>query len=183
MGLDLVEFVMEVEEVFQYRFPNEDLLAITTPGKLIDYLATRLPAEATRRVSVSTDLLPLAPRRLARVGCHYAAIHPDTSLLKLIAADCRHATWQLVRNDAGMDDEWAWPRLAEPGWLDVFRRRRVGTLRETVRSLLPDIKRSPRPGWTRSELAATIDRLMRGKFGVSLNEDTEDKTWQELGVG
>lgn len=36
-------------------------------------------------------------------------------------------------------------------------------------------------GWTRSDVAAIIDQLMRNRLGVSLNEDTEDKTWQELG--
>jgi hypothetical protein len=43
MGLDLVEFVMSIEEAFQIRFPDEDMLAITTPRRLIDYLTARLP--------------------------------------------------------------------------------------------------------------------------------------------
>jgi acyl carrier protein len=30
MGLDMVEFVMEIEEAFSYQFRDEDMAALTT---------------------------------------------------------------------------------------------------------------------------------------------------------
>jgi hypothetical protein len=181
MGLDLVEFVMEVEEAFQLRIPDADWPGITTPRQLINYLAARWPAAAPECRSQRTFHL-LRRAIVERVGCPRSALRLDTSLLRLIRKENRADLWDAVRRDVGVERLGAWPRLADPGWLDPGRRRRVGTLREVVRFLVPGIDKRPRPGWTRPEVAAVIDRLMRGRFGVGLNRHTEDKTWQEMGI-
>jgi hypothetical protein len=47
---------------------------------------------------------------------------------------------------------------------------------------LPALQRSPRPAWTRPEVAAVVDRLMRDRFGLALDWRSEDKTWDEMGI-
>lgn len=39
MGLDLVEIVMRIEEDFEIEIPDRVAETLTTPGKVIDYLA------------------------------------------------------------------------------------------------------------------------------------------------
>src|SRR5690348_2802168 len=59
MGLDLVEYVMAVEDAFQISIPNEDAALIDTPQKLIDYLCDGL--------GESTDGPPLVQMVFYRV--------------------------------------------------------------------------------------------------------------------
>jgi acyl carrier protein len=50
LGLDsmsTIELVYQIEEVFDFEVPNEDLVKLTTVGSVIDYVENRLnlPAE------------------------------------------------------------------------------------------------------------------------------------------
>ena len=45
MGLDSVEFVMEVEEIFDLSFPEEDAVKVTTPGQVADFVQRQLALE------------------------------------------------------------------------------------------------------------------------------------------
>jgi len=43
LGLDLVEFVMRVEEEFDLDIPDEIRSTLVTPRKVIDHLSSRMP--------------------------------------------------------------------------------------------------------------------------------------------
>src|SRR5262245_16409803 len=128
MGLDLVEFVMEVEETFQYRIPDQDVTDLTTPRRLIDYLVAHLPTAATHVCPSQRIFYRLRSAVAARLGCPRSSLRPDTSLLTLIPAATRAATWSGLRQDFGVPGVSHWPRLADPGWFDLVRTQRVDTL-------------------------------------------------------
>ena len=45
-SLDLVELVMELEDRYGIRIPDEDAARIDTVGQAADFVASRLPSEA-----------------------------------------------------------------------------------------------------------------------------------------
>ena len=49
MGLDSVELVMEFEDFFEIRIPNEDAEKLQTVGDVTDYVHARLAAEGRPR--------------------------------------------------------------------------------------------------------------------------------------
>ena len=42
MGIDIVELVIEVEEAFDVKIPNDDYAELRTAGDLHDYIVTRM---------------------------------------------------------------------------------------------------------------------------------------------
>ena len=113
MGLDLLEFALSVEEAFQLRFPDEDLVGITTPRRLIDYLAVRLPVATTGFCLSRRAFYLLRTSFASRIGCPHSALRPDASLLALIPAADRSAVWEGVRREIGAAGSEHWPRLAD----------------------------------------------------------------------
>ena len=185
MGLDLLEFVMDVEKAFQFRFPDEDMTDLTTPGQLIDYLVAHLPTAAEHCCPSQRVFYRLRSAVAARLGCSRSALRPDTSLLALIPAQERATTWEGVRHDVGASRMPHWPRLDDPGWLHLFRPRCIGTLREAtnlVVARLPGaakIVKGHEAGWTRSQVAEVVHGLIQENFGMKRQHYTEDSRWNK----
>jgi hypothetical protein len=189
MGLDLVEFVMEVEEAFHFRFPDQDMTDLTTPRRLIDYLTTHLPTAAEHRCPSQRVFYRLRSAVVARLGCPRSALRPDTSLLALIPARIRAATWEGVHQEFAASWMPYWPRLDDPGWLDVFRPRRIGTLREATQLVvarLPGaakIVKGHEAGWTRSQVVEVVRGLIQENFGLQRAHYTDDSRWDtDMGI-
>jgi hypothetical protein len=182
MGLDLVEFTMEIEEAFDFRFPDEDTLGITTPRRLIDYLGQHLPA-ATDPVCLSQRAFYRLRQALAtRLRSPRNAFRPGTPLLPIIPAASRNEIWDEVCTQVGAASASGWPRLAEPGWFDFFRRARAGTLREAALFLVarfPHVLKGDDAGWTRTQIAEVVHPLICNRFGLRRNQYTEDSRWRE----
>jgi len=53
MGLDIVEFVMDVEESFGISIPDDVAERFTTPRKLIDYILDRVPRSSESRWAIA----------------------------------------------------------------------------------------------------------------------------------
>jgi hypothetical protein len=189
MGLDFHEFVMDVEETFQFRFPDESMTDFTTPRRLIDYLSARLPTAAEHFCPSQRVFYRLRSAVAARLGCPRSALRPDTSLLALIPGNVRAKTWEGVRRDCGASRMAHWPRLDDPDWLDFLRPRRIGTLREATKSIvarLPGaakVVKGHEAGWTRSQVAEAVHTLIVKNFGIERQDYTEDSRWdKDMGV-
>jgi len=189
MGLDLIEFVMDVEKVFQFRFPDDDMNDLTTPRRLIDYLTAHLPTAAEHRCPSQRVFYRLRSAVSARLGCPRSALRPDTSLLALIPAQERATTWEGVRQDFGASRMPHWPRLDDPGWLDLFRPVCIGTLREATKVVvarLPfaaKIVKGHETGWTRPQVAEVVHGLIQEHFGLKRQHYTEDSRWgKDMGI-
>ena len=184
MGLDLMVFTMAIEEAFEIRFPDEDMLAITTPRKLIDYVIARVP-KANADVCLSQRAFyRLRSSLVGQIGCSHSALRPDTPLLALIPIAERDAIWDRVRQDIGLANSKRWTRLAERGWFDLFREPRIGTLRDAVAFVVTRhavVAKGRDAGWTREQVAEVVHGLMREDLGINFecDEYTDDMRWQE----
>jgi hypothetical protein len=184
MGLDLVEFVMAVEEAFELRFPDEDMIELTTPRKLIDYVAASLSAAKADVCLSQRAFYRLRSSLAERIGCPRSALRPDTSLLEVIPVAERHAVWDGVRQELGLANAKRWPRLDEQGWFDFLRGPRICTLRDAALTIAthPEPTKGPDTGWTREQISAVIHRLIREELGLAVHEYMDDTSWQEMGI-
>lgn len=117
MGLILLELMCEVEEKFGIEIPDEDQERIMTPGKLIDYIAAKLPPATherclslwafnrIRKACVSTGLVTRRDLTL------------DLPFAEWIPRDQRKEIWpQLV----SVSQFPCWPGLTFPPWAVVL---------------------------------------------------------------
>ena len=186
MGLEVLEFTLAVEEAFNVRFPNEDMPAIKTPRKLVDYLAAHLPLSDSDYCLSQRAFYRLRYFFSARIECQRSEIRPDTSLTGLVRAEEAKSVWEAVRRDMGATTAKRWPRLADQGWFDLFRPPSITTLREAVSLVAnyhPLLLKSSGDGWTRNQVTAVVHGLMGCEFGINTNHEEydEDLTWNELG--
>jgi hypothetical protein len=114
MGLDIVEFVMNVEEAFGIRIPDRDAEKITTPRMLINYLQAKVgerpPAAACLTQHTFYKIHRALTKRLRRTR---HSIRPATPLASLIPRPDRPGIWKKLDRDVNL---WGWPALQLPSW-------------------------------------------------------------------
>jgi hypothetical protein len=185
MGLDVIEFMMAVEDAFQFRFSDEECVDLTTPRRLIDFLTANLPTAAQYVCPSQRIFYRLRTSLTKRLGCSRSTFHPNTSLLCLIPSAMKKTVWQEVRQDLGPTGMPHWPRLDSPGWFDWFRTARIDTLREATVWLAAHtpgawkIVQGHEAGWTRDQVAEAVHRLIEENFGIQRPHYTEDSRWTE----
>ena len=155
MGLDIVEFVMAVEESFDIRIPDRVAERIRTPRMLIDYVRTQLPASPSGR-TCHTQRAFYAIRRA--LGGHH-----------LRPGDARpREAWANVGRALNYK---RWARLADTGWRTWFGDRTVPTtLGDAARELAvrsPYSFRRQGEGWSGGDVAAVVEQLCRDHFAIN----------------
>lgn len=162
MGLDLVEFVMSVEDAFGLSIPDRYAGSIRTPGELVDYLERRVPRSTESRCSEQQAFHALRRAALLTLGAPRSACTPRTRWDDLFPARKRAACWRVLNLVAGRD---GWPRLTLRGTLPD----EVATMGGTARWLAA--RRLGRKGrgapWSRPEIQAIVRLLLRRQFGLS----------------
>lgn len=111
MGLDIVEFVMGVEEKFGIEIPDEDAQRLTTPRLLVDYIMTRVKTGQDRGCVTQREFHRL---RRALVARHWATrrdVKPDTLLEGLVPRLNRRTLWQQLGEELQSP---RWPQLLRP---------------------------------------------------------------------
>src|SRR5207248_219742 len=84
MGLDIVEFVMSVENAFDLRIPDKAAQSMTTPRRLIDYLHGRLPRSSLGYCLSQRIFYQLREALSEQLSIDRTAISPGTNLLDII---------------------------------------------------------------------------------------------------
>src|SRR5262245_36886551 len=102
MGLDLLEFTIQVEKAFEIHIPDADMVDLATPRRVVDYVAASLSAAANDVCRSQRAFYRLRKSLVDRVGCARSTIHVDTSLLELIPITDRNDIWEQVRHNVGM---------------------------------------------------------------------------------
>ena len=111
MGLEIVEFVMAVEEAFGIAILDSEAQEAITPGKLADLVMSkvgttdRTPCLSSRafyrlRQSATNELE--IPRKLLK---------PDTPLSEIVPKQNRRDAWEKLKRGIGAS---AWPQLRRP---------------------------------------------------------------------
>ena len=182
MGVDIVEFVMNVEEAFNVRIPDRDLERITTPRILIDYLHRGLGYGAA---SCPTQKAFYAIRRelRTRLGDATVQVRPTTRLADVLPEPGRRRTWSEVGRALGVR---RWPRAGPGSWLGNLFLRRVQTVGEAARYAVSNLTLSirdisPQRVWSWDEVASVVDPIIREHFAVDAYS-LDDRFVEELGA-
>ena len=109
MGLDLVEFVMAIEERFDISIPDEDVATIATPRALMDYVANKVEVQDELSCLSQKAFHILRRGFMHSFGLSRSAIRVDSSLNDLIPVRQRRQHWKQLADAVGATD---WPDLS-----------------------------------------------------------------------
>src|SRR5919198_194735 len=108
MGLDSVEFVLALEESFGLYILDADAVALTTPRKVIDYLANRLTAADATQCLDQKAFYSVRRSAMQVLDRPRAAFTPQTRWEEVLHAKHHRRQWKLVGQETGLP---RWPRL------------------------------------------------------------------------
>jgi hypothetical protein len=182
MGLDIVEFVMGLEEAFGVRVPDDIAATLTTPRTLIDYVHSQLPKGDERRCLSQKAFYAIRQAMIQRIGLSRSQLRPATELLAVLPLADAQAVWSDVGESLGNP---RWPRAPGSSWLArVFlplRPRTVGEAARHVATFSPVAVKTPSEGWSWDEVAAVIEGLMSHHFGIR-DYSVDDRFVADLGL-
>jgi acyl carrier protein len=116
MGLDAVELVMEVEERFDVRIADDEVLLMRTLGDLHDVLLEKCAGQ--KRTGCATRTAFYRLRRVVGqvLGVNTDEMRPSTPMLPLLGRWRRGRTWRRLQRELG----WQLPPLENRAGRGVF---------------------------------------------------------------
>ena len=163
MGLDLVEFVMTVEESFQIAIPDEDAQRMFTPGDVVNYVLARVGETPSQACLEQRAFYKLRRATVQAFAQPRSAIKPGTRWDDVLPPRQRRRNWHLLHQATGTPH---WSRLTI--WAGVPDA--VATIGGTARYFAersPGAFKHTDEGWSREEVEATMKRLMREQFAIT----------------
>lgn len=106
MGMDTIELVMEIEDTFDVRIPDEDAERMQTPGDVTDWL---VPVLQRRARPVGPGCLSqkafhrLRNAFVAEMKVYRRAVRPNVRVTDLIPNPEVRARWKTFAEDHGLD--------------------------------------------------------------------------------
>src|SRR5438128_1687117 len=109
MGLDILEFVMEIEERFDIEITDKDAQELNTARKVIDYVAARvpmMPGSAPQGAPCLTQRTFYHMRRvlMEQLKVPRDQIRPLVCLDALLPIDRRRAAWAALQRELRLPD-------------------------------------------------------------------------------
>jgi len=182
MGLDIVEFVMGVEEAVGVPIPDDAAATLATPRMLINYLHGQLPKSSESRCLSQRAFYAVRRTMASRVGLPAAQLRPGTELLSVLPPANAQRAWAEVGESLGYPQL---PRARGGGWLArmflLGRPRTLGEAARHVATFTPGAVKPPGEGWSWAEVAAVVDGQMRYHFAVR-GYSLDDSFVEDLGV-
>jgi hypothetical protein len=177
MGLDLVQFILAVEDAFELEIPDPVAATLTTPRRLIDYLATQLPMRDGAVCLTQHTFYRLRELARAELGLSRHVIRPTTPLAPLFPAGERSPEWNALRTRLGARH---WPRIGRRRFFERPLSPHVDNFAKLTQfcvARVPVAGKAPGERWTRAEIAHVVDALMREELAVT--RYTEDSRFVE----
>jgi hypothetical protein len=116
MGLDIVEFVMSVEERFGIAIPDEDASNLVTPRKVVDYVMSKVTCGEDRGCLSQREFYRLRRALIARHWTTRRELKPDTRLEGIVPKLNRRSLWKQLGEE-----------LQAPRWNVLVRPKSVKT--------------------------------------------------------
>ena len=113
MGLDGVELILEIEEVFDLKISDEEAGGLVTAGDLCALVAGRLRAKASEVCLSSAAFYQLRRALMAEFGVARAAVRPRTRTAALLPAAEFGTAWDRLGRCLGL----SLPELERPRWI------------------------------------------------------------------
>jgi acyl carrier protein len=111
MGLDIVEFIMEIETKFRIRIPDQEAQHLTTPRRCIDYVYGRMPQYMDDSCLSQKAFYRLRRVLIEKTRVPRSRIHPRTAVLSTLPNEGREQVWASIGFKLGASDWW-WPELS-----------------------------------------------------------------------
>lgn len=141
MGMELIELVMELENRFEIRIPDEDYEKIMTVGGTVAYVVSCLRQKVPPPMTVCPSarlFYRLRREMVAELGVARRAVTPAARLGDLVPAGPARLRWDAVADQCGLD--------REPLYLSRPSRSRFPPEEMTVRNLIDTRTRHRRLG-------------------------------------
>jgi hypothetical protein len=182
MGLDVVEFVVGLEEAFEIQIPDSDLVSLTTPRLLIDYLHSRLPKGHERRCLSQRAFYAVRQEMVARLGLARPELRPNTELLSVLPSPHVQVAWNEIGESLGYPN---WARARGSNWFArTFLPNRPRTLGDAARYVAVVTPAKVKPadeGWSWAEVAAVVAGQLRHHFDIR-QYALDDRFVEDLGM-
>jgi acyl carrier protein len=136
--MDLLELVMEIEDEFKIKIPDEDAELICTTGQAYEYIARRLEGQRGEVCLSAASFYRLRRAIMAVCAAGRSAVCPKAPLERFISLDRRREVWKRLSDElqlklpplqvapsirttfgclAGMGALIAWPTVAAALWM------------------------------------------------------------------
>ncbi|MBI2265778.1 MAG: acyl carrier protein [Armatimonadetes bacterium] len=114
MGLDNVELILKVEQVFDFQITDEEAFAVVTVGDLRDLITRKVEKPVEHQGCPSQIMFHRLRRALVSV-CQIArsAVRPSASMADLIPTAGRRRSWENLSQHLRVK----LPSLAHPEWM------------------------------------------------------------------
>jgi hypothetical protein len=184
MGLDLVEFVIEIEEKFHIRIDDRDAEHLMTPRRCINYVYNRLakPDGACR----SQKAFYYLRRALCKqTGVARTEVRPNTAVRGLLGAETPKKIWECIGTDLGAASARWWPEVRKDRWYDRwFPKWFPADVGEMAKMLVwenPADFLGINSSTQRAEIAREVHGLIAANLGISVSDPAynEDCHFQE----
>lgn len=185
MGLDLVEYVMAIEDAFEIDIPDEDAVHFETPGTLIDYLCTRLGESADGPPLVQTAFYWLRRGLVDELAISRKLIRPATTIHELTDRP-ENDVWRAVASRFEVNPKFL-THSPVVHWLAKLVRapgRSVGDIAKQIAMLHPSAFKREEEGWTRAQITEVALRLVEYETGLAVGPTHLDVEFiRDLGMG
>jgi hypothetical protein len=185
MGLDLIEYVMAIEDAFEIAIPNEDAERLLTPRALIDYLDSRVGGSGDGPPLVQVAFYRIRAAIASELAIARNDIRPNSRVSEL--APHRDATefWHSIASRLWVQKKELAPQhLVE--WLKQMAKadQTVGRAAEHLSLLRPNAIRDRTQPWTRAQIKDLAFRHLEVVIAVDREKLTEDALFvRDLGMG
>jgi hypothetical protein len=167
MGLDIVEFVIAVEESFEVAIPDHIAQTMTTPRHVIDYIHSQLPHSNEGHCLTQRAFYRLRQTMEQELGAVQPRLRPTTEICGILPHAQGSKVWKRVGHTLGYKH---WPSYHGDRWWSVlYSCQTVKTIGDAARRMAAYKSRRYKPegeGWSNQEVQQVIDGLIRGEFGV-----------------
>ncbi len=103
MDLDVVEFVMEVEEEFGISIEEDEVVEFRTLGQVHDYLLEKCEGRQRPIYSTRSAFYRLRRALVAVLNIESRSIRPSTQVLPLLSPWRRHRKWTRLQRELDLN--------------------------------------------------------------------------------
>src|SRR5256885_946978 len=149
MGLDMVEFVMDVEATFELAIPDTVASTLNTPRKFIDYIHSQLPHTNERHCLSQRAFYGVRTAIRREIGPAAARVRPTTEIASILPVENAAEVWRRIGTHMNLE---RWRKFRGSGWWRsvIFhqRPRTVGDAARQIAGHSPTVLKSDGEGWS-----------------------------------
>ena len=175
--MDLVEFVMSVEDAFGISIADEHAEALVTPGLLVDHITARVASDVDAPCLSQRAFYAIRRATVDALGVSHSTVRPTTRWPELVGAGRRsRRAWQVI--GAALQGV-SWPGLRPLGGVPAAAT--VGSTAAHLAVVSGHAFLRDGEGWTRPQVELVVRALMREQFGIEVF-DWNDHFVLDLGL-